>query len=72
MNELQKSKEAWAKFEAHMKLVDAELAAIENAHKHAQRLRNTPPVDEDFPEVKFEYDRAVRELVAALRANQRA
>lgn len=58
-------------FTRRMVLVDAELAAIEEANKQVRRLRMTPPVDDDFPQVKFEYDWSIRSLVDALRANGR-
>ena len=50
-----------------MKALDDELAAIEHAAKQANRLRLTPPVDDDFPRVKFEYDQSVRSLIDVLR-----
>lgn len=58
-------------FAKRMKALDAELAAIEAAAVQARRLRLTPPVDDDFPLVKHEYDASVRTLVDALRNNGR-
>lgn len=43
-------------------------AAAELA-KQWRRLQMTAPVDDDFPEVKFDYDRAARAFVKAWRAN---
>lgn len=58
-------------FTEHMKKLDVELAAIEAAAVQVRRLRMTAPVEDDFPQVKFEYDQSVRSLVDALRANGR-
>ena len=58
-------------FEEQMRLLDVELAAIEGAAEQVRRLRLTPPVDDDFPQIKFEYDQSVRTLVDALNANNR-
>ncbi len=58
-------------FAKRMKLLDAELGAIEAAAEQVRRLRCTPPVDDDFPEVKHAYDGSVRTLVNALRNNGR-
>lgn len=58
-------------FGRRMKRLDAELAAIEAAAEQVRRLRLTPPVDDDFPEVKHAYDSSVRTLVEALRDNGR-
>jgi hypothetical protein len=58
-------------FAERMRRVDVELAAIENAAMHVNRIRMTPPVDDDFPQVKYEYDQSVRTLVDALRVNGR-
>lgn len=58
-------------FAERMKKLDAELAAIEAAAEQVRRLRCTPPVDDDFPEVKHAYDSSVRTLVDALRGNGR-
>lgn len=58
-------------FERRMKKLDAELAAIEAAAVQVRRLRMTPPVDDDFSQVKHEYDASVRTLVGALRDNGR-
>lgn len=54
-----------------MAQLDAELSAIEHAARHVTRLRSTPPVDDDFPQVKFEYEQSIRTLVDALRENKR-
>lgn len=58
-------------FAEQMRLLDVELAAIEGAAEQVRRLRCTPPVDDDFPQVYHEYNSSVSSLVDALRVNGR-
>lgn len=51
--------------EDRMSLVRAELDAASDLAKEYRRLSMTAPVDDDFPEVKFDYDRAARKFVEA-------
>lgn len=44
---------------------------INNVHKQSMRLSATPVVDDDFPEVKFEFDRAVLAYAEHLRGYKR-
>lgn len=44
-----------------------EIMAVAELVKQHRRLCMTPPVDDDFPQVKYEYDRAVRVAIAAFR-----
>ena len=59
------------KLAQQMVLLDLELHALEHAARHGNRLQMTPPVDDDFPQVKFEYEQSIRSLVDALRENKR-
>lgn len=52
-------------------LMNAELdAGIEYA-KQLRRHNMTPVVDDDYPQVRFEYDQACRALIDAFKANGR-
>lgn len=52
-----------------LKTYSAEIDAAKELAKQLRRVEMTPPVDDDFPEVKFDYDRAARLFVAAWKAN---
>lgn len=71
MDSVQKDPIAPNDFAARMQLLDNELNAVEEAAKQGQRFRMTSPVDDDFPQVQFEYSQALRTLFDAAKANGR-
>lgn len=56
-----------AEAEKSIAALGIELNALEHAARQATRLRFTAPVDDDFPQVKFEYDQSMRILIDAMR-----
>lgn len=52
-------------------LMNRELNAGAEYVKQLRRHNMTPVVDDDYPQIRFEYDQAVRSLIAAFRANGR-
>lgn len=51
------------------KLQTAEFNAAAHLAKQYHRLTMTPIVDDDYPQVRFEYDQAVRSFLDACAAN---
>lgn len=49
----------------------AEFRALEEVIKQYERVRMTPPVDDDFPTVLGDYDHACRALIDAFKLNGR-
>lgn len=50
-------------------LQNAEFDAVDKLAKQWRRLQLTPVVDDDYPEIRFEYEQAMRSLIDALKAN---
>ena len=48
-----------------------EFAAVQNLAKQMRRIELTPPVDDDYPEVRHDYESAIREAMQAFKANGR-
>lgn len=48
-----------------------EFDAVAELAKQYRRITMTPIVDDDYPEVRRDYERALSGLIAALRANGR-
>ena len=51
--------------------MNAELDAGAEYAKQLRRHNMTPPVDDDYPQIRFEYEQAARSLIAAFKANGR-
>jgi len=51
-----------------LNLFRKELDAARDLGEQCRRLSSTPPVDDDFPAVKHDYDGAARAFVAAYNA----
>lgn len=58
-------------FGQRMKLFRAEIEAAENLAIQVRRIRMTPPVDDDFPEVLHDYEGAIQTLLKACKDNGR-
>lgn len=52
-------------------LQNEEFDAVAELSKEYRRIRLTPIVDDDYPEVRYAYERAIRSLIYALRENGR-
>lgn len=50
---------------------NAEFKAVDELAKQWRRIQMTPPVDDDYPEVRHDYEGAVRGAMAAFKANGR-
>ena len=50
---------------------NAEFSALDRLIREYNRTRATPVVDDDYPEVRFGYEQALRSFVDAMRANGR-
>lgn len=50
----------------------AEIEAARELRRQLGRIEMTPPVDDDFPQVKYEYDQAVRSFLEAAARNGRS
>ncbi len=50
---------------------NAEFKAAQELATQYRRITMTPPVDDDFPQVKYEYDQAADAFVKAAIANGR-
>ena len=55
--------------DAKFKLQTAEFDAAAHLSEQYRRLTLTPIVDDDYPQVRFEYDQAVRCFLEACAAN---
>lgn len=58
-------------FNARMDLQNSEFEAVHNLSAAYKSLSYTPIVDDDYDEVRYNYERALRSLVDALKANKR-
>lgn len=56
---------------ARMAAQNAEFDAARELSKQMRRIELTPVVDDDYPSVRFDYERAVRGFLDAARANGR-
>jgi cation diffusion facilitator CzcD-associated flavoprotein CzcO len=56
------------KMEAQKKEFDA----VEKLAERYRAITTTPIVDDDYPEVRFYYERAVRDVIDAFRTNGRS
>ena len=54
-----------------MKLQSAEFDAADEFAKRLRSLNQTPIVDDDYPEVRYRYESALAQLIAAMKANGR-
>lgn len=52
-------------------LQNREFDAVEELSKQWKRLQMTPPVDDDYPAVRHDYEGALRGFLAAAKANGR-
>lgn len=50
---------------------NVEFEAVDELAKQWRRLQMTPIVDDDYPEIRFEYEQAMQSLIEALRVNRR-
>lgn len=50
---------------------NAEFEAVDELAKQWRRLQMTPVVDDDYPEIRFEYEQAMRSLIKTIRVNGR-
>jgi hypothetical protein len=57
--------------EDRIKLQTAEFDAVAELAEQYRRITLTPIVDDDYPEVRYDYERAVRSAIAAFKANSR-
>ena len=48
-----------------------EFDAVDALSKQWRRIQLTPVVDDDYPEVRFDYEQAMHSLIDAIRANGR-
>jgi hypothetical protein len=60
-----------ATIEERMKIQRAEFDACAELAKHYRCITQTPPVDDDYPSVRYEYDRAVGDFLKACKDNGR-
>lgn len=49
----------------------AEFNAVSVLSEQYRRITMTPVVDDDYPEVRYDYERAVCQLIEALKRNKR-
>jgi hypothetical protein len=54
-----------------MTLQREEFDAQEELSVQWNRLKQTPVVDDDYPEVRFDYERALEKFIKAMKANKR-
>lgn len=52
-------------------LQNAEFDAVQKLAEQYRRIQMTPPVDDDYPVVRHDYESAMRTVVDAIRANGR-
>ena len=52
-------------------LQNKEFDAVAELAEQYRRITLTPVVDDDYPEVRYDYERAVRALMTAFKANKR-
>lgn len=57
--------------EAAMDKQNAEFAAVAKLAEEYRNITYTTVVDDDYPQVRFGYEQAVRSLLAALAVNRR-
>lgn len=57
--------------DARIATQNAEFDAVKELAKQMRRIEMTPVVDDDYPSVRFDYERAVRAVIEACRANGR-
>lgn len=57
--------------EQRMKTQNDEFDAVDRLAKKWKLLQSTPVVDDDYPEVRHYYEGAVRDFLAACKANGR-
>lgn len=51
-------------------LMNEEFNAARELSKQMRRIEMTPVVDDDYPEVRFDYDQAARSFIDAYKANR--
>lgn len=54
-----------------IELQSKEFDAVAELAKQYRRVTMTPPVDDDYQQVRFEYEQALRVLISTLKANGR-
>lgn len=57
--------------EERMQLQSNEFDAVAKLSEEYRRITFTPVVDDDYPEVRSDYEMALSQLIVALRANGR-
>lgn len=60
-----------AELQSKIELQNAEFKAVSELAKQYRRITMTAPVDDDYPEVAFEYNRAVENTIRAFKATGR-
>lgn len=51
-------------------LQNAEFAAVSRLVSHYRKVTLTPPVDDNYPQVRRDYDRALADLIKKVRKNR--